>query len=199
MNTIRFRTLLTTVGATCVVGFSVASCAPASDVSAENAKTQKEESAMGDAGITASIKTRLLGDRAFESLNISVTTVDGVVTLQGVAPDSSARETAERIARKVNGVVSVNNELTTKTNQGIAEKTTDVMSDSWITTKVKSALLADDVSKGFDVSVKTLEGVVLLEGQLNSQSDINHVIAIAEGLDGVKSVDTTSLTISDKS
>ena len=72
------------------------------------------------------------------------------------------------------------------------------MSDSWITTKVKSEILADSVSKGFDVSVETIHGVVVLKGALANQDAVDHVKDIAEKVDGVKSVDTSALTVAVK-
>jgi hyperosmotically inducible protein len=72
------------------------------------------------------------------------------------------------------------------------------MSDSWITTKVKSEILADSISKGFKVDVKTKHGVVILKGVLASQDAIDHVKDIAAKVDSVKSVDTTGLTVAAK-
>src|ERR1035437_414393 len=46
------------------------------------------------------------------------------------------------------------------------------VSDSWITTKVKSEILANSVSKAFKVSVKTKHGAVSLKGKLPSQDAI---------------------------
>ena len=65
------------------------------------------------------------------------------------------------------------------------------MSDSWITTKVKSEILADSVSKGLNVSVKTIHGVVVLKGALANQDAIDHVKDTAEKVKGVKSVNAT--------
>jgi len=70
-----------------------------------------------------------------------------------------------------------------------------VASDTWITTKVKSALLADSSAKGFDVSVKTTNGVVALEGAVKDQAAIDHVRQIAAGVEHVASVDTSAMTI----
>jgi hyperosmotically inducible protein len=72
------------------------------------------------------------------------------------------------------------------------------VSDSWITTKVKTEILADSVSKGFEVNVKTEHGVVLLKGSLANQDAIDHVKDIAAKIYGVKSVDTTELTVAGK-
>jgi hyperosmotically inducible protein len=70
-----------------------------------------------------------------------------------------------------------------------------VVSDSWITTKVKSEILANSVSKAFKVGVKTKSGAVSLIGKLRDQDAINLVKMISEKVDGVKSVDVSGLVI----
>jgi len=71
----------------------------------------------------------------------------------------------------------------------------DAVSDTWITSKVKSSLLADDDAKGLDVSVETRDGVVILGGALKDQQAIDHVRDIAAGVKGVNSVDTNAMTV----
>ena len=75
------------------------------------------------------------------------------------------------------------------------KKTERVMSDSWITTKVKSEILANSMSKAFKVGVKTKQGMVSLDGKLPSQDAIDLVKMIAEKVKGVKSVDVSGLSI----
>jgi hyperosmotically inducible protein len=70
-----------------------------------------------------------------------------------------------------------------------------VVSDSWITTKVKSEILENSVSKAFKVSVKTKHGAVTLKGKLPNQDAIDLVKMIAEKVKGVKSVDVSGLSI----
>jgi hyperosmotically inducible protein len=76
-----------------------------------------------------------------------------------------------------------------------ADKTERVVSDSWITTKVKSEILANSVSKAFKVGVKTKSGMVWLSGKLPSQDAIDLVKMTAEKVKGVKSVDVSGLAI----
>ena len=76
-----------------------------------------------------------------------------------------------------------------------ADKTERVVSDSWITTKVKSEILANSVSKAFKVSVKTQSGVVSLGGKLPNQDAIDLVKMIAAKVNGVVSVDVSGLVI----
>lgn len=75
------------------------------------------------------------------------------------------------------------------------DNTQEVMSDSWITTKVKSELMADSLSKGFDVKVSTKDGVVSLEGSLDNQDAIDHVSHLAAGVKGVSRVDGSKLIV----
>jgi hyperosmotically inducible periplasmic protein len=69
------------------------------------------------------------------------------------------------------------------------------MSDTWITTKVKSVLLADSDAKGLDVEVHTKDGVVTLEGVLANQEAVDHVKRLAGDVEGVKRVDASALTV----
>jgi len=75
------------------------------------------------------------------------------------------------------------------------KKTERVASDSWITTKIKSELLANSGTKGFNVHVKTLHGTAKLSGKLPSQDAIDQVKMTAQKVDGVKDVDTSGLMI----
>ncbi len=77
----------------------------------------------------------------------------------------------------------------------VVKKTERVVSDSWITTKVKSEILANSVTKAFKVSVKTLHGAVKLNGKLPNQEAVDQVKQIAEKVKGVNSVDTSKLVV----
>jgi hyperosmotically inducible protein len=61
--------------------------------------------------------------------------------------------------------------------------------DTAITTKVKTALLADDYVKGLDIKVETRKGEVQLSGYVDSQEQIDKAVAITKGINGVKNVD----------
>jgi len=61
--------------------------------------------------------------------------------------------------------------------------------DTVVTTKVKSALLADEAVKSFDFKVETRKGAVQLSGFVDNQVQIDRAIATTRGVEGVKSVD----------
>lgn len=64
--------------------------------------------AIDDSAITTAIKTKYLANPDLKSFRISVTTVKGVVTLQGSVNEASQYKLAVQIAEKSDGVVSVN-------------------------------------------------------------------------------------------
>jgi hyperosmotically inducible protein len=76
-----------------------------------------------------------------------------------------------------------------------ASKAEAAVSDSWITTKVKSEILANSVSKAFKVHVTTKNGAVSLKGELPNKDAVELVKMIAEKVKGVQSVDTKGLTV----
>ena len=65
-----------------------------------------------DAGITAKVNAALASDKDLSAIKINVDTKDGVVTLTGPAPTSTAKDRASEIAKAVKDVKSVNNQLT---------------------------------------------------------------------------------------
>jgi len=67
--------------------------------------------------------------------------------------------------------------------------------DTWITTKVKSSLLAESDVSGLDINVDTLNGVVTLRGQVENQAQIDTATRIAREIEGVSNVDTSGLTV----
>lgn len=64
-----------------------------------------------DTVITSTIKSRHAGNQDVAMTSISVETLNGVVILSGFANSDLERTTAERIARDVEGVKSVRNEI----------------------------------------------------------------------------------------
>lgn len=65
-----------------------------------------------DATITAAVNTELAKDKELSALSINVDTVDGRVSLRGEAPSEAARSRATGLAAAVDGVSSVDNQLT---------------------------------------------------------------------------------------
>lgn len=84
-------------------------------VDAARASTGETVDAVGnkvkDAAITTAVNAELARDSSLSALKIDVDTSNGRVFLRGTAPDAQARERATQLALRVDGVVSVVNEL----------------------------------------------------------------------------------------
>lgn len=66
--------------------------------------------------------------------------------------------------------------------------TGEYMDDSWITAKVKAALIEDPTTKATEINVKTFKGEVQLSGFVSSQDAASRAIELARGIKGVKAV-----------
>jgi osmotically-inducible protein OsmY len=68
------------------------------------------------------------------------------------------------------------------------ESTGQYVDDSAITTKVKAAIFNDPSLKSAEINVETFKGRVQLSGFVTSQANINHAVAVAQGVTGVTTV-----------
>ena len=68
----------------------------------------------GDAATTSEIKAKLLADSTVPSRKVKVETTDGVVQLSGTVDSQAQIQRAESIAKAVDGVKSVKNDLKAK-------------------------------------------------------------------------------------
>lgn len=67
-----------------------------------------------DAWITSTVKTRFVESKDVDAAAISVETLNGTVMLSGFAKNATEKAAADGIARKVNGVKAVKNEIVVK-------------------------------------------------------------------------------------
>lgn len=161
-----------------------------------------------DATITATVKSKLLWSRYTDGFKTTVVTKSGRVDLTGSAESAAAKDLAGRLAMNTRGVVSVNNKLIVSGNKpadldqvknavaAASSETERTISDTWITTKVKSTLLYSSNISGSDVEVTTKSGVVSLAGHLSSGAEKALTIELAQNVRGVKSVESKGLTFS---
>jgi hyperosmotically inducible protein len=139
-----------------------------------------------DATITTKVKTALLTDSSVKGLDIKVETRKGEVQLSGYVDSQQQIDKAVAIAKGIEGVKNVNNEMMVKGGEAsVGEK----IDDSIITTKVKAALTRDDrIKNSTDIAVETQEGEVQLSGHANDQAQMDRAVEIARGVEGVKNV-----------
>lgn len=81
-----------------------------------------------------------------------------------------------------------------KLDQSI-DNTGQQMSDSWITSKIKSTLAVDHATPALDIHVFTVDGVVTLSGNVATQHEKDVAIQRAQGIKGVKRVIADNLRV----
>jgi hyperosmotically inducible periplasmic protein len=64
-----------------------------------------------DAAITTAVKARYIENKDVDTLSIKVETLNGTVMLSGFAKNATEKTTAEALARRVDGVKAVKNEI----------------------------------------------------------------------------------------
>jgi hyperosmotically inducible periplasmic protein len=98
----RFRSIAGLMALAVAVTIAAASCKTTSSAGRQ----------VDDAAIKAAVKAKLAADVKLSTLtNIEVNSTNGVVTLAGQVRDESDRIAAVAVARSVDGVVRVNNNL----------------------------------------------------------------------------------------
>jgi hyperosmotically inducible periplasmic protein len=120
----------------------------------------------------------------------------GIAAALSIGVTGCGKSAEQRINGKAtNPTVAEAAKTTGESVKASGDAAAQAMSDTWITTKVKSVLLADSDAKGLDVEVHTEDGVVTLEGVLANQEAVDHVKRLAGDVEGVKRVDASALTV----
>jgi len=136
-----------------------------------------------DVAIVSKIDARLIAEKDMPSRWVSVEVIDGVVLLTGYLPSQQHIDRAIFICREIEGVQAVKSELHIgKPSAG------SLFSDSWITTKIKTAFLRDETISGFSIHIETVNGKVYLQGIVKTHEQRYRAKEIARNTEGVTAV-----------
>lgn len=134
------------------------------------------------------IETKVLvnlskGSTPLAESHVDVTSYNGQVLLTGQVPDQAARSEAEQITAKTREVRKIHNELE------IAGPTSTIIrtNDTYLTSRVKLQLLADENAPGSRIKVVTENGVVYLMG-LVRRSEADTAVSIVRSVPGVRKI-----------
>jgi hyperosmotically inducible periplasmic protein len=142
-----------------------------------------------DSRIESSFKKTYVYKTYLKDEHIKISSKDGAVTLSGNVADAAHKPMAQDVAGALPGVTSVDNRITV-TGEQPAES-----SDTWISMKVKAALLYRRNVSGTKTEVYVKDGVVTLKGVAASQAQKDLTTEYAKDIDGVKSV-ANEITVS---
>lgn len=158
---------------------TMAACTPTRTV-----KSAGEQ--VDDSAVTGKVKTALARDPKTSAYRIDVETFRGEVQLNGFVDSADMKSSATRVAKSVEGVKSVSNNL----KVGSSERSAGgVIDDTVITAKVKTALATDPVVAAHQVNVETRDGVVQLAGFVDSGDQKSKASEVTRRVAGVKQVD----------
>jgi len=136
-----------------------------------------------DTVIASKIDALLIAERDMPSRWVSVEVISGHVTLIGNLPSKMHIDRAIYITKQVSGVIDVQNKLEIG-----KPKLRDIMSDTWITTRVKRQFWNDKLVSGYKIHVETINGKVYLQGIVHKLIERQRAKDIARKTKGVTAV-----------
>ena len=101
-----------------VLAFTLSACDRPSEprTAGEKGAVDRTQAVAADATITAKVKSKFVADDQLKAHEINVDTKNGVVTLRGSVADPNSKERASTVAKEVEGVTSVDNQLVIRTS-----------------------------------------------------------------------------------
>lgn len=154
----------------------------------------EEKTPIADTWITAKSKIALFADDRVKGRQIDVETTNGQVMLRGKVDSETAKQAAEDIAKGLDGVKSVKNDLeivAPPVREAVEEK------DEAITAHVQTQIAKDSDLKDAGIAVQTNAGIVSLTGEVSDIMTSANASWTAWQVPGVKSV-KNDLTVKEK-
>ena len=153
-----------------------------------------EKTTTADAWVTAKTRIALFANARIKGREINVETSQGSVLIRGKVDSDAAKRAAEEIAKGIEGVKSVKNDL-----QVIAPSKREAIDDKdeAITTRVNAQIEMDSHLKKAGIAVQTFAGVVSLSGEVPDFMTSAQASWTAWRVPGVKLV-KNDLTVKEK-
>ena len=134
---------------------------------------------IGDSVILTTVKSKMISDEFVKSRYIDVDVSNGVVYLIGVVESSSQKRMAADIARSVDGVRRVENQLVVgKTTSG------QVLDDTLLTSKIRAELLKTPDIRSTNIDVDTNNNIVTLTGVVRTQNEKMKILQVVQDVTG---------------
>jgi len=138
---------------------------------------------LDDQAIEMKTNAKLGNDKQLENYRIRAISYGKQVLLVGQVDTETQRERAAEVIADTNGVERIFNQIRLASKAGIATQA----SDTWISSRVRMKLIADDQVDATDIQVVTENGEVFLLGIVDD-SAADRAVDIARNIDGVQKV-----------
>lgn len=196
-----------------LAAIAIVTAASPAALSAENgdpqASTQGIELSKGavkDAWLQGKVETALLFNEFLNPFDIDTDVKNGVVYLQGAVESDIHRDLAGEIAKSIDGISDVENELVIDKAKALEARASDdsqpaktfrqKIINATLTARVKTQLLMNPNTSGLQIDVDTRDGIVTLSGEVDSREERELAFRIAENTEGAVAVNnhlTTSI------
>ena len=137
---------------------------------------------------SVAIQAKLIGKLGTDALGISVHVSGPTATLTGQVAKKSSQKMAESVARSVDGIKKVDNQVTQKTPPAPLPNAEANVKDALLLTKVKTLLLTDIGVDALKIDVDVTNGVVSLRGNLKNGTVNDEAMRKTRSIKGVKKV-----------
>jgi osmotically-inducible protein OsmY len=134
-------------------------------------------------------------DKALDATREGAATVVDGIREAGEKTADAAKNIAQKTGEKTKEIAEKTADKTKEIAVAVGSKTKEIVSttgevitDGWITTKVKAKFIDETLLKGSDINVDTNDHVVTLKGAVASDAAKTRAAAIARGTEGVTRV-----------
>lgn len=149
-----------------------------------------------DAWLITKVKFALLFHKNVNASGTKVYAKNGVVTLRGKATSMAQKDLTTESAGDVDGVKSVNNEMTVPAAAMLGKSTAaakmvainDSVDDASITALVKATLFYHRSTSALNTNVETKDGIVTLSGKAKNAAEKDLAEKLVSDVHGVKKV-----------
>ena len=161
---------------------------------AMGAQANSWENESKDAWIDGKAETVLLMNTDLNNFDINTDVTNGKVVLTGKVDSDVEKELAEELVLSLDGVMDVENSLTVVKNMSAKHTDSKMMdddndlTDAKITTVITTRFLFVSEVGGTDIDVDTDNGVVTLNGSVESSAEKQLAIEIAKNAEDVRDV-----------
>jgi osmotically-inducible protein OsmY len=168
----------------------------------DEATTEKQgaesQSAIKDAWLHGKLESSLLFNEHLNSFDIDTDVKNGTAYLRGAVESDIDRDLAGEIAKSINGVTKVENELVVDKTKAAMSKDDEAAKErqgfkqsvinATLTARIKSQLLMNGNTGGMAINVDSKQGVVTLSGVVKSDEERDLAVRLASNTNGATSV-----------
>ncbi|WP_136248582.1 BON domain-containing protein [Halomonas borealis] len=122
-------------------------------------------------------------DARLGDARIDVDSYNGVVLLTGQVPSQELQNMAERVAGEVRNVRRVHNQLSVAANLPASQR----LADTWLTTRIRTALVANEAIDSSRLRIVTENDSVFLMGMVRRQ-EAERVVSAVRSVGGMQRI-----------